>query len=49
MAVVAALAVQAVWYGPVLGRARLAEVGPGGLGLRTAPWRTLAITPASCW
>jgi hypothetical protein len=44
LAVVAAMGVQALWYGPLFGRARLAEVGPGGLGLRTAPGRTLAIT-----
>lgn len=44
VAVLAALAVSAVWYGPLFGRAKLAEVGPGGLGGRTAPGRTLAIT-----
>lgn len=33
-----------VWYGPLFGRARLEEVGPGGLGIRIAPFRTLAIT-----
>ncbi|WP_246865827.1 DUF1761 domain-containing protein [Novosphingobium sp. SG720] len=44
MAVVAALVVQGLWYGPLFGRARLAEVGPGGLGLRAAPGRTLALT-----
>jgi len=44
VAVVAAMLVQAVWYGPWFGRARLAEVGPGGLGLRIAPVRTLVIT-----
>ncbi len=44
LAVLAALAVQGLWYGPLFGRARLAEVGPGGLGLRMAPGRTLAIT-----
>jgi hypothetical protein len=36
----------AVWYGPLLGRAKLAAVGPGGLGARTAPGRTIAITLA---
>lgn len=46
LAMVAAMVVQAVWYGPVLGRARLAEVGPGGLGLRTAPTRTVLLTAA---
>lgn len=44
VAVFAALFVSAVWYGPLFGRARLAAVGPGGLGVRTAPGRTLAIT-----
>lgn len=44
LAVVAAMIVSAVWYGPLFGRARLAEVGPGGLGVRTAPGRTLALS-----
>ncbi|BEU99059.1 DUF1761 domain-containing protein [Novosphingobium olei] len=43
-AVVVALVVSAVWYGPLFGRARLAEVGPGGLGVRAAPGRTVALT-----
>lgn len=43
VAAVAALAVSALWYGPLFGRARLEEVGPGGLGTRTSPWRTLAL------
>ncbi len=46
LAVVAALVVSIVWYGPLFGRARLAEVGPGGLGVRTAPARTLALSAA---
>jgi len=46
LAVVAAMIVSAVWYGPLFGRARLAEVGPGGLGVRTAPGRTLALSAA---
>lgn len=44
VAALAGLGVGSVWYGPLLGRAKLAEVGPGGLGARTAPLRTLAIT-----
>lgn len=44
VAVLAALVVSAVWYGPLFGRARLAVVGPGKLGVRTAPGRTVAIT-----
>ncbi|MDE2562168.1 MAG: DUF1761 domain-containing protein [Sphingomonadales bacterium] len=43
-AAAAALAVSALWYGPLYGRARLEEVGPGGLGTRTSPWRTLALS-----
>lgn len=46
LAMLAALTVTAVWYGPLFGRAKLEEVGPGGLGTRTAPARTLAITAA---
>jgi hypothetical protein len=46
LAVLGALAVQGLWYGPMFGRARLAEVGPGGLGLRIAPARTVLITAA---
>jgi Protein of unknown function (DUF1761) len=46
LAVLGALAVQGLWYGPLFGRARLAEVGPGGLGLRIAPARTMLITAA---
>ena len=44
LAALAALLVSALWYGPWFGRARLEEVGPGGLGVRTAPARTLAIS-----
>ncbi|MCW1383870.1 DUF1761 domain-containing protein [Novosphingobium sp. KCTC 2891] len=44
VAVLAALIVSAVWYGPLFGRARLEEVGPGGLGVRRAPGRTVALT-----
>ncbi len=46
-AVVAALLVSALWYGPLYGRARLGEVGPGGLGIRNAPGRTLALSAAA--
>jgi hypothetical protein len=46
LAAIIAGGVGAVWYGPLLGRAKLAEVGPGGLGARTAPGRTMAITLA---
>jgi len=46
VAVFAALAVSAAWYGPLFGRARLEVVGPGGLGIRRSPWRTTAITAA---
>ena len=45
-AAIAAFAVGAVWYGPLLGRAKLAEVGPGGLAARRTPARTLGITLA---
>ena len=43
-AALVALAVGAVWYGPLFGRAKLAEVGPGGLAARSSPARTIAIT-----
>ncbi|WP_068073160.1 DUF1761 domain-containing protein [Novosphingobium lentum] len=43
-ATLAAMAVSALWYGPLFGRAKLAEVGPGGLGARTSPARTWALT-----
>ena len=44
VAALAALVVSALWYGPLFGRARLEEVGPGGLGVRTAPGRTVALS-----
>lgn len=44
VATVSALAVSALWYGPVFGRARLEEVGPGKLGIRRSPWRTAALS-----
>ncbi|MEO0032194.1 MAG: hypothetical protein RIS94_1952 [Pseudomonadota bacterium] len=46
VATVSALVVSALWYGPLFGRARLEEVGPGGLGVRTAPARTVALSAA---
>jgi len=42
VATLVALGVSALWYGPVHGRARLEELGPGGLGQRIAPGRTIA-------
>ncbi|MFN3456430.1 MAG: DUF1761 domain-containing protein [Novosphingobium sp.] len=41
-----ALGVSTLWYGPLFGRARLEEVGPGKLGIRRSPARTAAITAA---
>lgn len=35
-----------IWYGPVLGRAKLRAVGPGGLSGRRKPAATFAITIA---
>ena len=43
-AALAALVVSGLWYGPLFGRAKLEEVGPGGLGTRTSPGRTLALS-----
>ena len=45
-AALSALGVGALWYGPLLGRAKLEEVGPGGLAARRHPARTLGITLA---
>jgi hypothetical protein len=39
-----AFAVGGFWYGPLLGRAKLEEVGPGGLAARRNPGRTLGLT-----
>lgn len=44
VATLASLGVSWVWYGPVHGRARVEELGPGGLGTRISPLRTLAIS-----
>ena len=44
VAALVALGVSLVWNTRLYGRARLEEVGPGGLGQRVAPWRTLVVT-----
>ena len=44
VAVIASIAVAAVWYGPLFGRAKLEEVGPGGMAMRTSAGRTLTVT-----
>lgn len=44
LAAVFAFAVGGLWYGPLFGRAKLEEVGPGGLAARSHPGRTLGIT-----
>ncbi|WP_338466808.1 DUF1761 domain-containing protein [Novosphingobium sp. ZN18A2] len=44
VATAVALGVSGLWYGPLFGRAKLEEVGPGGLGTRTSPGRTLMIS-----
>jgi hypothetical protein len=44
LAAVLAFAVGGLWYGPLLGRAKLEEVGPGGLAARRNPGRTLGLT-----
>ena len=41
-----AFGVGGLWYGPLLGRAKLEEVGPGGLAARRNPGRTLGLTAA---
>ena len=46
LAAVFAFAVGGLWYGPLFGRAKLEEVGPGGLAARRTPARTLGITAA---
>ena len=46
VAAVLAFAVGGLWYGPLFGRAKLEEVGPGGLAARSNPGRTLGITAA---
>lgn len=44
LAVIASIGAAAVWYGPLFGRAKLEEVGPGGMAMRTSAGRTLALT-----
>jgi hypothetical protein len=46
LAAVLAFAVGGLWYGPLFGRAKLEEVGPGGLAARRTPGRTLGLTAA---
>jgi len=46
VATLVALGFSTLWYGPLFGRARLEEVGPGKLGIRRSPGRTAAITAA---
>ena len=46
LAAALAFGVGALWYGPLLGRAKLEEVGPGGLAARRNPGRTLGLTAA---
>ncbi|MCA1661084.1 MAG: DUF1761 domain-containing protein [Novosphingobium sp.] len=46
LAAMLAFGVGGLWYGPLLGRAKLAEVGPGGLAARRTPARTLGLTAA---
>jgi hypothetical protein len=46
VAALLAVAVGGVWYGPVFGRAKLEEVGPGGLAARRDPLRTVGLTAA---
>jgi hypothetical protein len=44
VAALVALGVWLVWNMRLYGRARLEELGPGGLNQRVAPWRTLMLT-----
>jgi len=44
LAAILAAGVAFLWYGPLFGRAKLEEVGPGRLAGRSAPARTIAIT-----
>jgi hypothetical protein len=46
VAALASLAVAGLWYGPLFGRAKLAEVGPGGMAARTSTGRTALVTVA---
>lgn len=42
----AAIGVAAFWYGPLFGRAKLRELGPGGLAGRKKPAATFLVTIA---
>ena len=44
LAAFAALGVAGLWYGPLFGRAKLEEVGPGGMAARTSTARTGIVT-----
>ena len=46
LAAALAFGVGGLWYGPLFGRAKLEEVGPGGLAARRNPGRTLGLTAA---
>ena len=46
VAALAALGVAGLWYGPLFGRAKLEEVGPGGMAARTSTARTAIFTIA---
>lgn len=39
-----ALGVAGVWFGPLFGRAKLEEVGPGGMAMRTSTGRTFLVS-----
>ena len=47
LAAIVAAGLALLWYGPLLGRAKLEEVGPGRLAGRRSPARTIAITGGS--
>lgn len=44
LAALAAGIVAFIWYGPLFGRAKVESVGPGRLGGRSSPARTIALT-----
>jgi hypothetical protein len=44
MAALAAGAMALLWYGPLFGRSKVEAVGPGRLGGRSSPGRTIALT-----
>ncbi|MDD3798262.1 MAG: DUF1761 domain-containing protein [Novosphingobium sp.] len=43
-AALAAIAVAGIWFGPLFGRAKLEEVGPGGMAMRTSTGRTILVS-----